>query len=117
MASSKEEKYLKKVMGTDAPAVAIEHILESPVDNRLETLALAVNDLQLGVAASVDEDGDVFIGKGLSNGYNHYIIIHAKNQGWSYGYANQSKNDGKIVECKNLAEAIQRFRNSTEKQS
>lgn len=116
---SKDQKYLAKIMGKNAPLVAQEEILavEEPiVDDRLENLALAVSELQLGVAASIDSDGDVYIGKGMDNGTNHYIIIHAKNQGWSYAYANQGNNDGKVIECKNLPEAIQRFKNSTQKE-
>jgi len=110
---SKDQKYLDKIMGKNHPAVAVEHILESAKDDRLESLALTISELQLGVAASVDEDGDVYIGKGLDDGTNHYVIIHANNGGWSYAYANQGKNDGKVLECKSLFDAVKRFREAT----
>jgi hypothetical protein len=110
---SKDQKYLDKLLGKNHPAVAIEHVLERVQDDRLENLALAISELQIGVAASIDEDGDVYIGKGLDDGTNHYIIIHANSGGWSYAYANQSKNDGKILECKTLFDAIRRFREAT----
>lgn len=120
MASEKEAKYLAKIQGKSAPAVAIEHILETApplVDNRLRDLIQAIGILNLGVAASIDEDGSVFLGKGTDDGTNHYIIIDAPESGggYSYGYANQDKGTGEILAYTTIAATVSAFHIATQK--
>lgn len=121
MPSEKEQKYLSKIMSKQqAPAVAITHILETQpiIDNRLLDFAEAICNLQVGVAASIDEDGTVYLGKGLENGTNHYIMIYPPGvtPPYAYAYANQDKNDGKVTDCDELLQAVSLFRKQTELQ-
>ena len=118
MPTEKELKYLAKIQGKSAPAVAIEHIIESApplTDNRLQLLVEAVSALQIGVAASIDEDGSVFLGKGTDDNTNHYIIIESPEVGGgiAYAFANQDKNAGEVFSCNTIEEVVSMFRNKT----
>ena len=75
-----------------------------------------ISILQLGVAASVDEDGSVYLGKGTDDGTNHYLIIEGDHSGYSYAYANQDKNTGEVLSYKTIQEAVTAFQNNTQKQ-
>jgi hypothetical protein len=120
MPTEKELKYLAKIQGKSAPAVAIEHVLETPppvADNRLADLVEIICALQIGVAASIDEDGAVFLGKGTMDGTNHYIIIYSNEAGggYAYAFANQDKGTGNVVEVTKLSGAVKIFLEETTK--
>lgn len=119
MPSEKEKKYLAKIQGKNAPAVAIEHILESvppPADNRLRDLIEVLNLLHIGFAASIDEDGSVYLGKGAEDGTNHYIILGEPGiSGYSYAFANQDKGTGDVKTYKTIEEVVKQFFDNTQK--
>lgn len=117
MASTKEQKYLDKIMGKGAPAVASlpQEDNEPKVDKRLGILMQAINCLGLGVVVSEDDEGTLYIGKATPQG-NHYIIINSEEPGGAYAFANQAENQGEVHESDNIREVATMFKEKIDEQ-